>query len=286
MAAGGLVQVPEDVVDGLQPDRQAHQVRRHAGGLLVGFAQLAVGGRCRMDHQGLGVADVGQVRAELQGVDEALAGFLSTLDAEAEQRAGARMARAAQVALRQRMAGALGQARIVDPGHARMLLRGAAPRPAAFSQWRSMRTAGSRCPAAAARPIHRRQRRAERAQRLHAGLHGEAEVAEGFVEAHAVIALRGLGHLRELAVVPGELARLDDHAAHGGAVAAEELGGRMHDDVGAVLDRPAQIGRGEGVVDHQRHAGSRATWPPRRRCRARCRADCRWSRRRGTSSSA
>jgi hypothetical protein len=42
--------------------------------LLVGLVQLAVGGRCRMDHQGLGVADVGQVRTELQGVDEALAG--------------------------------------------------------------------------------------------------------------------------------------------------------------------------------------------------------------------
>jgi hypothetical protein len=73
--------------------------------LLVGFVQLAVGGRCRMDHQGLGVADVGQVRAELQGVDEALAAWPrpATLDAEGQQRAGARMARRAEVALRQRV---------------------------------------------------------------------------------------------------------------------------------------------------------------------------------------
>ena len=37
-----------------------------------------------------------------------------------------------------------------------------------------------------------------------------------------------------------------------GAVAAEELGGAVGDDVGAPLEGPAQVGRGEGVVDHQR----------------------------------
>jgi len=47
-------------------------------------------------------------------------------------------------------------------------------------------------------------------------------------------------------------AAVDDHTANGGAVAPDELGGRMEHDVGAVLDRPAQEGRGEGVVDDQR----------------------------------
>jgi hypothetical protein len=37
-------------------------------------------------------------------------------------------------------------------------------------------------------------------------------------------------------------------------VAAEVLGQRVHDDVGAVLEGPAQVGRGHGVVDDQRHA--------------------------------
>ena len=37
------------------------------------------------------------------------------------------------------------------------------------------------------------------------------------------------------------------------AVAAHELGERVHHDVGAVIDRTAQVRRGEGVVDHQRH---------------------------------
>ena len=39
-------------------------------------------------------------------------------------------------------------------------------------------------------------------------------------------------------------------------MAAEEFGQRMHHDVGAVLDRLAQIGRGQGVVDDERHAGA------------------------------
>ena len=38
-------------------------------------------------------------------------------------------------------------------------------------------------------------------------------------------------------------------------MAAQELGGGVHHDIGAVLDRAAEIGRGHGVVDHQRNAG-------------------------------
>ena len=35
---------------------------------------------------------------------------------------------------------------------------------------------------------------------------------------------------------------------------AKELGGRVHDDVRAVLDGTNQIRRAEGVVDHERNA--------------------------------
>ncbi len=103
--------------------------------------------------------------------------------------------------------------------------------------------------------VERRQRRAEGAMGFHARAHDVAEVAEGFVKAHAVIALRGLGHAGKFAVAPIKFARFDDHAAHGGAVAADEFSRGMHDDVGAVFDRAAQVGRGESVVDHERYAG-------------------------------
>ena len=55
-------------------------------------------------------------------------------------------------------------------------------------------------------------------------------------------------------LLPGKLAAVDDDAAHGRAVAAHELGQRMHHDVGAVLDRPQQDRRRDRVVDDQRHA--------------------------------
>ena len=63
-----------------------------------------------------------------------------------------------------------------------------------------------------------------------------------------------LRHARELVVLPPvEAARFDDHAAHGVAVAADELRGRVNHEIGAVLEGPAEIGRGQRVVDNERH---------------------------------
>ena len=53
---------------------------------------------------------------------------------------------------------------------------------------------------------------------------------------------------------PVEISEVDDRAAHRGAVAAHELGERMDDDVGAVLDRPEQDRRRHRVVDDERDA--------------------------------
>ena len=50
----------------------------------------------------------------------------------------------------------------------------------------------------------------------------------------------------------GELAAVDDEAGDDRAVAAEELGGRVHDDVGAELERTDQVRRRDRVVDDQR----------------------------------
>jgi hypothetical protein len=62
-------------------------------------------------------------------------------------------------------------------------------------------------------------------------------------------------HRIALAARPVESPGIDDHAADGVAVAAEEFCERVHDDVGAVFDGPAQIGRCQRVVDDERHAG-------------------------------
>ena len=74
-------------------------------------------------------------------------------------------------------------------------------------------------------------------------------------------------------------AAVDDGAAERRAVAAHELGQRMHDDVGAVFDRPQQDRRRDRVVDDQRHAVPVRDVGQAPRCRRRCRRDCRRSRR-------
>src|SRR5207237_4413208 len=51
--------------------------------------------------------------------------------------------------------------------------------------------------------------------------------------------------------------------AHGGAVAADVFGRRVHHDIGAPLERPAQIGRGDRVVDHERDARFAGDLPDR-----------------------
>ena len=105
--------------------------------------------------------------------------------------------------------------------------------------------------------VHGRERRALVAQRHHACAADVRRWAERLGINHAVVADIGLIQAREALTVlrPRELAAIDDRAAHAIAVAAQVLGERMHDDVGAVLDRAQQVGAGHGVVDDERDSG-------------------------------
>ena len=70
-----------------------------------------------------------------------------------------------------------------------------------------------------------------------------------------MIAGVGVSNVAELtACLPVELAAVHDDAAQRGAVAADELGGGMDDDICAVLDGADQVRRAEGVVNDQRNA--------------------------------
>jgi hypothetical protein len=70
-----------------------------------------------------------------------------------------------------------------------------------------------------------------------------------------VVAGGRFGEQREFAVPPVEASGIDDHAADGGAVAADPLRRRGDHDVGTVVDRSDEVaGRPEGVVDHERDA--------------------------------
>ena len=93
---------------------------------------------------------------------------------------------------------------------------------------------------------------AEIAQGLGPQLHQVAVRPERLVELQTVVGRRRIRDDREPPVGPVERARLDDDPADAGAVAADELGRRVDHDVGAPLDRAAQVRRRERVVDDQR----------------------------------
>mmetsp|Transcript_60628 Transcript_60628/g.149087 ORF Transcript_60628/g.149087 Transcript_60628/m.149087 type:complete len:335 (+) Transcript_60628:659-1663(+) len=87
---------------------------------------------------------------------------------------------------------------------------------------------------------------------------GDAEVREGRGarrrgEVEAMVGRLRLSERLELALAPVELPAVDDDTSHGVAVPAHVLGERVDHNVGTVLDGPAQIGRGEGVVHQQGH---------------------------------
>ena len=121
---------------------------------------------------------------------------------------------------------------------------------------RSMRSASVSMPCRIRKALNGEMRRAHVAQRHHARAADVGGRAQRLGVDHAVVADVGLVQALEARLVlgPRELAAVDDRAADAVAVAAEVLGQRMHDDVGAVLERAAQVRRGHGVVDDQRHA--------------------------------
>ncbi len=104
--------------------------------------------------------------------------------------------------------------------------------------------------------VEGRQRRAQVAQQRGAGL-GDVGGSPTHVGEHdAVVGGVGLGQAREAVGMgrPIELAGVDEHAAHDGAVAAHELGGGVRHDVGTMLDGAQQVGRGEGGVHDEGQA--------------------------------
>ena len=79
-----LVNVLEDVLDGLEADREAHHVRGAPRRVELCRGELGVRGRRRVDGEGARVADVGHVRDELQAVDESGTRLLAVVGLDAE----------------------------------------------------------------------------------------------------------------------------------------------------------------------------------------------------------
>ena len=108
-----LIEIPDQVVQVLKSDREPHHILGDACGGMILVAQLLVCGGGGMDDEALGIADIREVREDLQGVDELPASFQAALDAEREDRA----LTLRKVLLSQGIVGAGWQVGVLDPSH-------------------------------------------------------------------------------------------------------------------------------------------------------------------------
>ena len=84
-ALKGLFEVADNIVDMLDADRKPDIAFADSGRELLLRRKLGVGGGGRMDRQGAGVADIGDVVDQLKPVDEGAPGIASALQFEPDQ---------------------------------------------------------------------------------------------------------------------------------------------------------------------------------------------------------
>src|SRR5262249_3578124 len=84
-----LLEIPDQIVDVLDSDREANRSRADARGLELLLVELAVRRARRVNDQALRVADVREMRPECHAADEVLARFAAALELEREDRARA-----------------------------------------------------------------------------------------------------------------------------------------------------------------------------------------------------
>ena len=200
-----------------------------------------------MDDQRARVADIGQMREQFQVLDQRDASLIATGQAKGEDRASAFRA----IKLGQIVVLVAHKAGIGDPFHSPMggQMLGHRQRIVAMAlhaQRQSLDAGQDQ------KGVERRQGRAKIAQAEHPASDGKGEIAKSLAQNHAVIF--GPGRRQHgIALVAHEIERaaIDNDARNRIAVATEEFGGGMHDDVGAMLERTDEVGRGQGIVDDE-----------------------------------
>ncbi len=223
----------------LEADRQPDEVLGRAGRCLLLGGELLMGRAGRMDDQALRVADVRQQAEDLDAVDQPPAGLRAALDAECQDAAVA----ALEVARGRRVRRVGREARVADPLDLGPVFEPAGDRQRVLAV--ALDPQRERLEALEEQErVERAERRADVAQPLDAELEDEREVAERLAVDDAVVRRVRVRELREPARGrPVEVAAVDDDAADRRPVAADPLGGRVDDDVGAVLDG---LGRATG----------------------------------------
>src|SRR5690606_2534206 len=84
-----LLEIPDQIVRVLDPDRQPNRAGTHARGEKLGFLELPVRRARGMDDEALRVADVREMRPYRQAANELLSRLAAAADVEREDRARA-----------------------------------------------------------------------------------------------------------------------------------------------------------------------------------------------------
>ena len=212
--------------------------------------QLRVRGGSRVDDQALDVCNVREQREDLELVDELERCVLAALDVEGEDGSAA----VREVLLVQSVIRVLRQRRMINVLDLRMVLEefndlfgvldmaldAQRQRLGALQEQES---------------VERRDGSAGVAEKDRADIGYESSRADSVREGDAVVARVRVSDRSVLAgSLPVELAGIDDNAAEGRAVTADELGCGMYNDVSTVLDRTDEVRSAEGVVDDERQA--------------------------------
>src|SRR5690606_154999 len=233
-----LLQIGNDVIDIFDADGKTHHFRPGASGDALLVRQLTVRGGGRMDDQRARIADIGEVREQFEGLDKLDAGLVATLQAESEDRA----CTLGRIFLLQGMVLVVREARIGYPGNLRVLFQPCRDGRCIVAVTLHPERQGFK-PREDEEGVERRNRRTQVAQAKYACCDGEGEIAEGLVKDHAAIVRPRLRQKRILARLrPVEGAAVNNDAADGIAMAADELGKRMDDYVCAMLYRADEVG--------------------------------------------
>jgi len=184
---------------------------------------------------------------QLETVNELLTRGSAALDLKAHDRAGPER----QIFLGLFMVRAVGQTRESDGVHAGMALQKLGDLlgvgDVAFHAQAQRLNPEQSC-----KTVKRRLTATHVAQDLHPRFEYHGRCAEVSVY-QAVIRRVRFGKIRKAPTGPIKIAAIHNHAADGGAVAAQKLGRAMGHNMRTPLERPAQIRRGKRVIDHHRN---------------------------------
>ena len=204
----------------------------------------------RVNHQALCIRDICEQRENLQVVDEGKGLLLSALDVEGEDgRAAVR-----EVLLIERMIRVVCERRVIHLLNLRVLRQELDN----LQRVLDMALHAERQGLGALQEqegVERRDGTAFIAEQDCADVGHKGRRARDIREGRAVVARVRIRNVRELAaLLPVVAAAVHNDAAERGAVAADELRCGVNHNVSAVLERANQVGRAEGIIDHERQA--------------------------------